>query len=461
MTLVTTPLVRAWALRHGVVDAPGGRRVHTKVTPRLGGVALFVGFFAPLAGLALWGTEAMGALERSPGDILGLVLGACVVVFVGAWDDAKGLGAWPKLLAQATAATVAYALGYRIEAIDLPLLGSLQMGPVTYVVTLFWFLGIINALNLIDGLDGLAAGIALFASLSNFAISYFGGHHVIAMLSASLAGALFGFLRYNFNPARIFMGDSGSMFLGFVLAATSLKGATTKSSTAVAILAPMMALGVPIFDTMLAMIRRALARQSIFAADRGHIHHRLLDLGLTHRRVVLLLYGGSIVLALAAVAVAFDRSLELGVLLMLGGGSLFLLVRSAGLMDSPEERDRKSLRRRVQAAHTALAAASDESEISQALELLGPVQRLTVLAGPGGRMAVEELGGAAWTAFLISTASRSYRLEFERQRFACVEGELDKLLRTVVEQLLKALERTEQQKQSLALDVARASVVGE
>ena len=328
VTTVLTPRVRAMALSMGVVDAPGGRRVHKEVTPRLGGVAVIAGFFAPLALFAVVKTAAMQNLLGQPDLVIGLVLGSLVVCGVGAIDDVRSLGPWAKLAAQAVAAVIGYAFGYRIEAINIPTIGVVDMGVMALPITVLWFLAITNALNLIDGLDGLASGIALFATASNLVIAHYNDSHVVVLLSAALAGSLFGYLRYNFNPATIFLGDSGSMFLGFTLAATSLAGAMTKSSTAIAILAPMLALGVPIMDMLLAMVRRTLAKQSIFSADRGHIHHKLLDLGLTTRSVVLTLYGISLSLAVVAVAIAFGRSWHVGASLTVFGLLLFGIVRN-------------------------------------------------------------------------------------------------------------------------------------
>lgn len=328
VTTVLTPWVRRYAISFGVLDQPGGRHVHEQVTPRLGGVAVIIGFFVPLAVFAVVHTGAMSGFLEQGHLVLGLVLGSMVVGVIGAVDDVRSLGPWAKLGAQAVAAVIAYAFGYRIEAVNIPLIGEISMGVFALPITVFWFLAITNAINLIDGLDGLASGIALFATISNFATAYMNDSHVVVLLSASLGGALIGFLRYNFNPAIIFLGDSGSMFLGFVLAATSLAGATTKSSTAIAILAPIIALGVPIMDTLLAMVRRTIARRSIFAADRKHIHHMLLDLGFTHRRVVLVLYGMSIALATAAMAVAFGRSAFMGASLFIAGITVFAVVRA-------------------------------------------------------------------------------------------------------------------------------------
>jgi UDP-GlcNAc:undecaprenyl-phosphate GlcNAc-1-phosphate transferase len=311
-----------------------------------------LGFFVPLALFAVLKTHALQGLLERRNLVLGLMAGSAVVGAVGAVDDIRSLGPWAKLSTQAIAAIVAYAFGYRIEAVNIPLIGIIDMGVFALPVTVFWFLAITNAINLIDGLDGLAAGIAFFATASNLVIAYLNDSDVVVLLSAALAGSLLGFLRYNFNPATIFLGDSGSMFLGFALAATSIAGAMTKSSTAIAILAPIIALGVPIIDTLLAMVRRTLARQSIFAADKGHVHHKLLDLGLTHRRVVLALYSVSIALAVAATAIAFGRSWYIGLAMAAVGAVIFTIVRAVRSMQ------RSSLRPRANHAEAINAPAS-------------------------------------------------------------------------------------------------------
>lgn len=373
VTAVSTPVVRRMALRRGVVDCPGGRRIHQRVTPRLGGTAVYFGFFAALATLALADTSAIRHFTAQPGLILGLLAGGTLVATVGAVDDVRGVGPWRKLAAQAAAALLAYEFGYRIDVLMLPWVGSVSLGVFALPVTIAWFLGITNAINLIDGLDGLASGIALFACISNFAIAEMNDATTVVILSACLGGALLGFLRYNFNPASIFLGDSGSMFIGFVLAATSLAGATTKSSTAVAILAPMVALGVPIFDTMLAMIRRTISNQSIFIADRGHIHHRLLDMGLTHRRVVLMLYGMSVLLGVAALGIAFGRSWYIGGAVVVFGCVVFVLARLAGpfgrrqVPNPARLANLHLLEERVRVAVLEISVAADRNEISRCL----------------------------------------------------------------------------------------------
>lgn len=330
ITAGVTSYVRIWATRLGVVDVPGGRHVHARITPRLGGVAIIAGFFVPLAILVWAGTAVSELFTVHSTRVTGLVVGGLLVGIVGAVDDVRGLGPWNKLLAQTVAATIAFYAGYRIEMITLPLIGEIGVGWLAFPITLAWFLGITNAINLIDGLDGLAAGVALFACVSNLTLALFNDLFVVALLSACLAGALLGFLRHNFNPATIFMGDSGSMFIGFTLAATSLVGATVKGSTAIGILTPMIALGIPIFDTMLAVLRRALTRQPIFRGDSAHLHHKLVDMGLTHRRAVLVLYFGSIALAVSAVIVAIGRDWQVGVAFGTVIATMILVVRTAG-----------------------------------------------------------------------------------------------------------------------------------
>jgi UDP-GlcNAc:undecaprenyl-phosphate/decaprenyl-phosphate GlcNAc-1-phosphate transferase len=218
------------------------------------------------------------------------------------------------------------------------------MGVFALPITVVWIVGIINAVNLIDGLDGLAAGVVFFAGLTNFIIACISGSTFVAVVMAATLGAVIGFLFYNFNPARIFMGDSGSYFLGYLLAATSLCGATTKASTAVSLLVPVVALGVPIFDTLFAMVRRILEKRSIFSPDRGHIHHRLLDMGITHRRAVLIIYGVSVVFTVSAIAISLGRSWHVGLAMLAASVVLVGLVRFVGYFEYVHLRRRQEAR---------------------------------------------------------------------------------------------------------------------
>lgn len=331
VVVVVTPFVRRFALDVGAVDRPGERRrVNARVIPRLGGMAIVVGFLTPL--LVLFGIETEVARQffAEPLRVVGLVAGSLVVTAVGVFDDVRGVTAWRKLSVQLIAALIAYVCGYRIEAVAIPGMGHLDMGIFALPVTALWIVAIVNAINLIDGLDGLAGGIAFFACITNFVVGTLNHDVLVMLLSAALGGAVLGFLLFNFNPASIFMGDSGSLFLGFVLATTSIAGNYTKGSTAVAILVPLIALGLPIVDTLFAMARRFLERRPIFSPDRGHIHHRLLAMGINHRRAVLVLYGFSILLTSGAILVAMGRRWQIGGALLVLSIAVFGLVRGFG-----------------------------------------------------------------------------------------------------------------------------------
>jgi UDP-GlcNAc:undecaprenyl-phosphate/decaprenyl-phosphate GlcNAc-1-phosphate transferase len=263
--------------------------------------------------------------------VIGLFVGGLVIALLGVYDDLRGAGAGRKFLVQFAVAGFLYALGYRIDELANPFGEPFQLGWVSLPFTAFWIVGVINAMNLVDGLDGLAGGVALVAVLTTFLISLQRVHPLMMLFSGALAGAILGFLFYNFNPATIFMGDTGSMFLGFVLATTSIQ-TSQKSSTAVAVLIPAIALGLPIMDTLLAMGRRALRGRPMFQADKEHIHHRLLARGLTHRQAVLVLYGFCVLLGAAALVLTYSSSLEAAFLLCALGAIAFVALRSLGYM---------------------------------------------------------------------------------------------------------------------------------
>jgi UDP-GlcNAc:undecaprenyl-phosphate GlcNAc-1-phosphate transferase len=313
---VLTPLVRALAHRIGALDhALSSRKIHGRPIPRLGGIAIVLAFYAPLVGLIVFHT-GVGELFLAERDhVIGLFVGGVCIALLGLYDDLRGAGAGRKFLVQFAVAGLMYHLGFRIDALANPFGAPIFLGWASIPFTLLWFVGVINALNLIDGLDGLAGGVSMAAVLTTFLISLQRAHPLMMLFSAALAGAILGFLFYNFNPASIFMGDTGSMFLGFVLAA----GATQtgqKSSTAVAVLIPGIALGLPIIDTLLAMGRRAWRGRPLFQADKDHIHHRLLALGLTHRQAVLVLYGFCLLLAAVALVLTYTNSTQSALLLM-------------------------------------------------------------------------------------------------------------------------------------------------
>ena len=327
---VLTPVVLRVARRLGAVSQPGGRHVHRAAIPRLGGIAISLAFLLPIAGLFMTNTDVATIMRHDAWKTGGLLIGGTAMVGVGIVDDTRGLRASHKLLAQLLVATFAFICGFRIETISLPVVGGLSMGIFAWPVTVLWVVGIMNAVNLIDGLDGLAAGIVLFAGITNLVIAVMAGSVFIAVVMSAMIGAVLGFLLFNFNPARIFMGDSGSYFLGYALATSVLVGTSQKTSTTVALLVPCVALGVPIFDTLFSMVRRFLERRPIFSPDRGHIHHRLLDMGLTHRRAVLTIYSVSALLSVAAIATSLGRAWQAGVAILASSVALFALVRFAG-----------------------------------------------------------------------------------------------------------------------------------
>jgi len=325
ITLILTPLVRAWSVRRGLVDEPGGRKVHTHAISRLGGIAMFAGFAAAVAVEAVgeryfgWG----GALLAPGSGVWGVLAGLVIIFTVGVVDDIYTLTPGPKFLGQIVAATIVIAAGLRIDFIGNPFGGGLiALGYLGIPVTLLYIVGFTNVINLIDGLDGLAAGVSAIAATSFLVLAAQSNRLEAAALAAALIGACLGFLRYNFHPASIFMGDSGAMFLGFALASISLLG-VMKSVAAITLVVPLLIIGVPIFDTASAIVRRVKHKRPIQEADKGHIHHRLLGRGFDQRQTVIIIYVWSAVLAVGGYAMRYAPSLikivTFGVLAVLSG----------------------------------------------------------------------------------------------------------------------------------------------
>lgn len=308
-----TPIAKKIAFKVKAIDIPkDNRRVHKKPTPLLGGIAIYVGFIF------------VNFLKKGPvthSDI-GIMAGATIILVGGILDDIYDIKPWQKLLFQVAGALCLIISGVTIELLTNPFSDAvpyLNIGVLFIPLTIMWIVGVTNAINLIDGLDGLAAGVALISSLTILIITIMKGRMEAAYLTAILGGAILGFLPYNFNPASIFMGDTGAQLLGFLLAAISIEGAI-KSATAFAIAAPILALGLPIFDTMFAMIRRKVNGKPIMQGDRGHLHHRLLDMGLNQRQAVVIMYLISAVLggiAIVAMQVSSTNSYFLLTLVIL------------------------------------------------------------------------------------------------------------------------------------------------
>jgi len=286
LALVGTWAVRSWAIRRGFVDHPNdARRVHIKPTPNVGGIAIVASTLVAFVG---WSFLVSPGAPRP--EIIAMLVGGILVFGVGFWDDTKPLRPTTKFGLQVAIATLAYAGGVRIMGPDLGGFWLAQFGALAgFLITILWVVGTTNAFNLIDGSDGVAAGAALFASISMGLVLVLNGDPPGALMAAALIGSCLGFLYFNFPPATVFMGDCGALFLGYTLATLGVI-TTQTSSTLLALSVPVIAFGLPLLDTLVAIVRRYLRHQPIFSADRGHIHHRLQDLGFSQRRVAVLLY---------------------------------------------------------------------------------------------------------------------------------------------------------------------------
>ena len=283
LSLALTPLIRRLFTRIGLMDYPSARKLHAQPIPSAGGVAILLAYIGAIWIYAILQPVAVGTLR--PGVLLNLLPAVAVVFATGLADDIFGLKPWVKVLGQLTAAGLAYSSGVHFTGIG----GHLNYPWFNLPATLIWLIACSNAFNLIDGVDGLATGVGLFATLTIFLEGLAHGQTALALAAAPLAGALLGFLRYNFNPASIFLGDSGSLPVGFLLGCFGVMW-SEKPATLLGMTAPFMALSLPLLDTAVAIIRRFLRHQPIFGADRNHIHHRLLDQGMSPRRVALVLY---------------------------------------------------------------------------------------------------------------------------------------------------------------------------
>jgi UDP-GlcNAc:undecaprenyl-phosphate GlcNAc-1-phosphate transferase len=341
LAITLTPVVRRVVLRHRIVDRPNARRVNTRPIPRAGGLAIAAAFLIVAGGFVLLnerGGWVPVPLTLEPGDFLALFLGGAAAAALGGIDDLFDLRARWQLTGQLGLALLAVALGIGVVVINNPLSKDvIQFSePFSAGFTIFWIVGMINSINWIDGLDGLSSGIALIACVTLGLISLTNqvGQPLIAVLCFALAGALAGFLRWNFHPAKIFSGTSGVQFVGYTLAVLSILGS---AKVAVALLV----LGVPIIDTFWIIVGRVSRGGSPFAPDRSHIHHRLLDLGLSHRSTVLLIYGICAVLGVLAMLVPVVTQLYafLGVFIVSG---LILFAPTRGTFGRPEELDAPS-----------------------------------------------------------------------------------------------------------------------
>ncbi|MBI4279946.1 MAG: undecaprenyl/decaprenyl-phosphate alpha-N-acetylglucosaminyl 1-phosphate transferase [Armatimonadetes bacterium] len=338
------PMVRRLARRVGAVDMPGGRRINRRPIPRLGGLAMYAGFVGALllaiplsrpievtrsSGLLVIKVPVVPSADLA---LLGILVGGTLITLVGAVDDVRGMRPGLKFLLQILCAAVLIPFGLSTLFVTNPFSGILYLGRLGTVVTIFWVVAFTNVMNFIDGVDGLAAGIGAIGSGVLFVAASQRGDVPVMLMAMALGGSCLGFLRHNFNPARIFMGDSGSMFVGYVLGAISVMG-LYKSVAAISLFVPILALGVPILDAAYAIVRRYRSGQPIYLPDRGHLHHRLLDRGLTQRQTVLLLYLVSAFFGVGALVVAGVNRTASVITLGIIAAILYVGARRMGLLD--------------------------------------------------------------------------------------------------------------------------------
>lgn len=344
LSCLATPLVKVLSVKYGAVDVPkDDRRMHDHPIPRMGGLAIFLGFMASMLLFVPLDTAKKGMLA-----------GAVIIVILGVLDDKYALPAVPKFLVQIVAALIAVMAGNRIEVLSNPNIFSAdpiwELGWLSIPVTVIWIVAITNAVNLIDGLDGLACGVSSISAATMLIIALIVTEQDIvseldvAVMMAALAGACIGFLPYNFNPAKIFMGDTGATFLGFIMATVSVEG-MFKMYGLISFVAPFLILGLPIFDVCFAVIRRVSHGQSPMHPDRGHVHHRLIDMGFSQKQAVGVLYVISAILGLSAVVLTATNAVRAMVFLLAMGVTVavawrvFLVGPSNQEQDDPEEKE--------------------------------------------------------------------------------------------------------------------------
>ena len=300
----TTPIVKSIAQKVGAMDNPGEeRRIHNHPIPRMGGMAIFLAFLI-----------AVVLFAEVTRPVQGILIGTVIIVATGVVDDIISLKYWMKLIAQLLAAVIAVAHGVTIQVLTNPNVfsanESIVIGYLSIPVTILWIIGVTNAVNLIDGLDGLACGVSVISSVTMLVVALMVAEPNVAVILACLTGGCIGFIPYNLNPAKIFMGDTGALLLGYVLATVSIMG-LFKLYAVITFLVPILALALPLFDTAFAIIRRLLKGQNPMTPDRGHLHHRLIDHGLSQKQAVAVLYSLSAMLGLTAVVICTGGKLRL------------------------------------------------------------------------------------------------------------------------------------------------------
>ncbi len=330
VAFVATPFVKRLAYKIGAVDVPkDSRRMHKTPKARLGGLAIFLGFLVSVC-----------IFTQMPKTVVGILLGTVVIVILGIFDDISPLSAKFKFVVQIAAAIIPVSFGVVIERVSVPAFisatGVFELGWLGYPLTVLWIVAVTNALNLIDGLDGLAIGVATISSITLLCISLLLGNALVVVLTAALSGACLGFFPYNFNPAKLFMGDTGALFLGFTLSTISVLG-LFKGYAIISVAIPLLILALPIFDTSFAILRRIKNHQPIMAPDRGHLHHKLIDHGLSQKQAVGFIYAMCIILCLFAIFLLATGAIRMFALLLIVALFVVFMVITPRIMHSFHE----------------------------------------------------------------------------------------------------------------------------
>lgn len=322
---LATPWVRRLALHLGALDHPGDRKVHAEVMPRMGGLAVFAGFCLPWLAFLLLKNRVSGIFAEYWEMFWALLAGGTAMLLLGIYDDLKGLKATPKFVVQVAVAVALYYAGFRITRITNPFGPAIELEWLSLPLSVLWMVGITNAINLLDDIDGLATGVTACIAMSLALINMVHGNVIVALLTLALAGASFGFLPFNSSPARIFLGDTGSLFMGLLLACIGILS-LFKAATVSFILVPLLVFGLPLFDTTSVMLGRLRRGTPLFQGDQSHVHHRLLRAGMNHRQASYYLYAVTLLLAGLAIFISFNQSAQ-GIWYF---GTLGLLVAAAG-----------------------------------------------------------------------------------------------------------------------------------
>ena len=404
-SLGITPVIRRLCERFRLLDVPAdGRRVHVKAIPRLGGVAIFLSMATALSLLPLVSNLLTQSLAHWTDQMFLAAIPATLVLLLGIYDDLRGTNAAVKFIGLGMISALFFAMGGRIEALGIPFVGTIQFPlAVSFLITVFWLVAISNAFNLIDGMDGLATGAALFASVVILMVSLGQANPLMIVVALVLCGALAGFLRYNFHPASIFLGDSGALFIGFLLAALSVLSAQ-KATTSVAVITPLLAFGLPVVDTGVTMARRLVSGKPIFQGDGEHIHHMLLARGWSQRRVVMILYSVCAVFGLTAALSTSTSSPQTGFVLFVIAAAVIIAVghlryhevdelRAGMKRTVGDRRVRVANNIRVRRASRSLSKASNLGELFEALSVMlefGEFAYSNVQLGEPGRADVSE-----------------------------------------------------------------------